>query len=96
MWRYVVFTLLTLIDLLVIALSTVVVPMSAMMFDSGETPLLWAKFSGMIAVPLVALIGIIGGLITLLAFKAPTAALWWVGAPLIYLAVFAVFFVLWW
>jgi hypothetical protein len=96
MLKYVGFTVLALIDLLVIAASTIAVPMSAMLFDSGETPLLWAKFLGMAAVPLLALIGIVSGLVWLFAFKSPTIALWLVGAPLIYLVLFGIFFVVAW
>ncbi len=96
MFKNILFALLAVLDLFVIAASVLVVPMSVMMFDSGETPLLWTKFYGLLLVPLAALIGIIAGLVWLFAFKSPTIALWLVGAPLIYLVIFAIFFVSFW
>lgn len=79
--------IITLLLLALLALSGMMAMMSPMMFDSGETPMLWAAFWTVLSLPVVIIMAIVLAWIFFFV-RWYRAALWVTLLPLINISVF--------
>lgn len=93
MWEYVLATVLVLLNLVLIAATSMMAIMSVMMLAAGPSVVTWAKFIGIWAIPVIGVIALIAGLIRLLAYQQTASALQILAVPFAYAALFAIFFV---